>query len=87
MNQANNDSTMNTNQIDYTTPSPRFSVTNDKELQDGFTYLNENGYVVISDVMNQDQINDDKQLLWKFIENASNGAIKRDDPDTWSNQW
>ncbi|CAF1266991.1 unnamed protein product [Rotaria sp. Silwood1] len=78
---------MNVNQIDYTTPSPRFSVTNDKELQDGFTYLNENGYVVISDVLNQDEINENKQLLWKFIENASKGAIKRDDPDTWSNQW
>ncbi|CAF3776424.1 unnamed protein product [Rotaria socialis] len=75
------------NQIDYTTTSPRFSVTNNKELDEGLAYLNEHGYVVISDVMSQDKVNMNKELLWKFIENVSNGTIKRDDPETWSNQW
>ncbi|CAF0993225.1 unnamed protein product [Adineta ricciae] len=59
------------NTIDYTTASPRFSVTNKDTLQDGLDYLNENGYVVISD----------------FLENVSNGTIQRHDPQTWSNNW
>ncbi|CAF4555340.1 unnamed protein product [Rotaria sp. Silwood2] len=77
---------MSINQIDYTTTSPRFSVTSEKELDDGFAYLNQHGYVVISDVMNQDEINTNKQLLWNFLDNVSKGVIKRDDPETWSNQ-
>ncbi|CAF3912258.1 unnamed protein product, partial [Rotaria sp. Silwood1] len=77
---------MSVNQIDYTTTSPRFSVTNEKELNDALVYLNENGYVVIGDVMNQDEINANKELLWKFLENASNSVVKRDDPETWSKQ-
>ncbi|CAF4962049.1 unnamed protein product, partial [Rotaria sp. Silwood1] len=69
---------MSVNQIDYTKTSPRFSVTNEKELNDALVYLNENGYVVIGDVMNQDEINANKELLWKFLENASNSVFKRD---------
>ncbi|CAF1346261.1 unnamed protein product [Rotaria socialis] len=71
------------NQIDYTTTSPRFSVTDNKQLDEGFTYLNAHGYVVISDVMSQDEVNMNKELLWKFIESVSNSTIKRDDPETW----
>ncbi|CAF1296028.1 unnamed protein product [Rotaria sordida] len=37
--------------------------------------------------MNQDDIDANKQRLWTFLENASNGVIRRDDPETWSNQW
>jgi ABC-type Fe3+-citrate transport system substrate-binding protein len=80
-------SDMINNEIDYTRPTPRFSVRNDGTLNDGLAYLNEHGYVVISDIMNQDEININKDLLWKFLENVSNGTIRRDDPDTWSNQW
>jgi len=73
--------------IDYTTPSPRFSVTNKDTLKDGLNYLNENGYVVISDIMNSDEINQNKDLLWQFLENASNNTIQRNDPQTWANNW
>ena len=73
--------------IDYTTPSPRFSVTNQDTLKDGINYLNEHGYVVISDIMNQDEINFNKDLLWKFLDNMSNNTIRRNDPETWSNEW
>jgi ABC-type Fe3+-citrate transport system substrate-binding protein len=73
--------------IDYTTPTPRFSVTNENTLNDGITYLNEHGYVVISDIMNQDEINFNKDLLWKFLENISNNTIQRNDPETWTNEW
>ena len=74
-------------QIDYTTSTPRFSVTNDDTLKDGIAYLNENGYAVISDIMNQDEINVNKDLLWKYLENVSNNTIQRNDPETWSNEW
>ena len=73
--------------IDYTTPTPRFSVTNETTLNDGIAYLNEHGYAVISDVMSEDEIDVNKNLLWKFLAKASNGTIDRDDPETWSNQW
>lgn len=73
--------------IDYTTPTPRFSVTNENTLKDGINYLNEHGYVVISDIMNQDEINFNKDLLWKFLENISNNTIQRNDPETWTNEW
>lgn len=75
------------NQVDYTTTSPRFSVTNDQTLDKAILYLNEHGYVVISDVMDENEINMNKDLLWKFIENISNSTIRRNDPETWSNQW
>ena len=87
MNQSNNNSDNVSSQIDYTTPTPRFSVTNDDTLNDGIAYLNEHGYAVISDVMNQDEINVNKDLLWSFLETVSNHAIQRHDPETWSNYW
>ncbi|CAF2684236.1 unnamed protein product [Rotaria sp. Silwood2] len=78
----------NTNiDIDYTTPTVRYSVKNDETLKEGLTYLNENGYVVISDVLNQEEIDENKKLLWKFLEDASNGQMRRDQPETWSNPW
>ncbi|CAF0891011.1 unnamed protein product [Rotaria sordida] len=87
MSEANKTSDNINTQIDYTTPTPRFSVTNDNTLKNGLAYLMENGYAVISDIMNQDEIIENKNLLWKFIENVSNGTIRRDDPETWSNGW
>ena len=77
----------NNTQIDYTTPTPRFSVTNEDTLNDGIAYMNEHGYAVISDVINQDEIKINKELLWTYLENVSNGVIQRNDPETWSNEW
>ena len=73
--------------IDYTTPTPRFSVLDDKSLYAGLDYLNEHGYAVISDVLNEEEINTNKALLWKFLEESSNGTVQRDDPETWSTGW
>jgi sugar lactone lactonase YvrE len=83
MTESNNTST----QIDYTTSTPRFSVTNEDTLKEGVAYLNEHGYAVISDIMDQEEINVNKDLLWKFLENVPNTTIQRNDPETWSNQW
>ena len=88
MNQSSEDlDSRNTTPVDYTSSTPRFSVASDDELNNGIAYLKENGYVVISDVMNQGEINVNKDLLWKFLESASNGQLRRNDPDTWSNPW
>ncbi|UJR29197.1 hypothetical protein I4U23_010411 [Adineta vaga] len=73
--------------VDYTTPSARFSVTNSDTLTAGLDYLDENGYVVISDIMNSDEINQNKDLLWKFLENVSNNTIQRNNSQTWNNDW
>jgi hypothetical protein len=88
MNQSNNDldSKMDT-QIDFTTPATRFSVKNDDELNNGVAYFKENGYAVFSNIMDQDEVNINKDLLWKFLESASSGLLQRDKPDTWSNPW
>ena len=73
--------------IDYTTPTPRFSVKNDETLKAGIDYLNEHGYAVISDVLDQDEINENKKLLWKYLETVSNNQIRQGEPETWSNEW
>ena len=73
--------------IDYTTPAPRFSVKNDETLKAGLAYLDEHGYAVISDVLDQDEINENKNLVWKYLENTSNNCIRRGEPETWSNNW
>jgi hypothetical protein len=73
--------------IDHTTPTPRYSVTNEQSLNDGIAYLNEYGYAVFSDVMQQEEIERKKDLLWNFLENIPNRNIRRDNPDTWSDGW
>ncbi len=86
MNQSNDDLNSNSStQIDFTIPTPRFSVKDEDELNDGIAYLKKNGYVVFSDVMNPDEINLNKDLLWKVLESASNSLMQRGDPDTWLN--
>ena len=88
MTETNTSSEFVISSIDYGTPTPRFSVLNDDTLDNGITYLNEHGYAVIGDMLNQDEINLGKDLLWKFLENCpTNGKIRRDDPNTWSNDW
>lgn len=76
-----------TNSIDYTTATPRFSVKDVESFKAGIDYLNEHGYAVISDVLNEDEVKESKELLWKFIETATNGSVQHDNPQTWSNNW
>lgn len=76
-----------TDSIDYTATTPRFSLNSPQSFKDGIDYLNEHGYAVISDVLNDDDINESKALLWKFIETTTDGSVQRDDPKTWSNNW
>ncbi|CAF3438883.1 unnamed protein product [Rotaria sp. Silwood1] len=78
MTESNKTSDNINTQIDYTTPTPRFSVTNDNTLKNGLAYMMENGYAVISDILNQDEIIENKNLLWKFLENGD-GKITIED--------
>jgi len=73
--------------IDYTTLTPRFSVVDNQSLDEGIRYLAEHGYAVFSDVMNQEEINHNKDLLWKFLENIPHTRIDRNNPSTWSKHW
>jgi hypothetical protein len=73
--------------IDYTTLTPRFSVTDNDSLDNGIGYLNEHGYAIFSDVMLQDEIDINKELLWNFLENIPGYHIQRNDPTTWSKNW
>ena len=73
--------------IDHTTVTPRYSVTNEESLNEGIAYLNEHGYAVFSDVMQQDEIDANISLLWSFLENTPGRNIRRDKPETWSDDW
>ncbi|CAF1076364.1 unnamed protein product [Rotaria sordida] len=77
----------NSIRIDHTTLTPRYSITNEESLNEGINYLNEHGYAVFSDVLSQDEININKDLLWKFFETIPGCNIRRDDPSTWSTYW
>lgn len=87
MAESNKTSTDVPNSIDYTTTTPRFSVKDDQALQAGLAYLDEHGYAVISDVLDANEIDFNKNLLWKFLENYPNSKVRRDDPETWANDW
>jgi hypothetical protein len=86
-NQLNYSLDKNEIRIDYTILTPRFTVTNNDSLNDGIIHLNEHGYAIFSDVMHQDEINNNKELLWNFLENIPGRHIQRNDPTTWSNNW
>ncbi|CAF0806442.1 unnamed protein product [Adineta ricciae] len=73
--------------IDYTTLTSRFSVMHTNSLNEGVAHLNEHGYAIFSDIMLQDEINTNKDLLWKFLENIPGRQIRRNDPMTWSDNW
>jgi hypothetical protein len=74
--------------VDYETPSPRFSVQNMEEIQQGVEYLDEHGYAVFSNVLSNDQIDHSVDLLWKHFENLKAPfRIRRDCPQTWNKPW
>lgn len=74
--------------VDYQRESPRFSVDNLDELQEGVEYLNKYGYAVFSNILSEDEVSANIDLFWKFLENMKGRvAIKRDDPTTWKSNW
>eukprot|EP01087_Luapelamoeba_hula_P006035 TRINITY_DN16188_c0_g1_i1.p1 TRINITY_DN16188_c0_g1~~TRINITY_DN16188_c0_g1_i1.p1 ORF type:complete len:378 (+),score=58.36 TRINITY_DN16188_c0_g1_i1:52-1134(+) len=64
------------------TEVPRFDV----EDPAAYQYLEENGYVVIKDVLTPDEIEKGRGLAWDFMEGRPDSAIKRNDPATWTDE-
>ncbi|CAF0947118.1 unnamed protein product [Rotaria sordida] len=82
--------TMNKSEVnvDYQIISPRFSVQNIEELQQGIEHLNEHGYAIFSNILTNDEINHGIDLLWKYLENLKSPYnIQRNDPETWNKHW
>jgi len=52
--------------IDHSTLTPRYSVTNNESLNAGITYLNEHGYAVISDIMDENEIKQSKRFTMEI---------------------
>ena len=74
--------------VDYQSLSPRFSVQKIEEIQQGIEHLNERGYAVFSDILNNDQINHSIELFWRYLEGLKPPfSIRRDDPTTWNEHW
>lgn len=74
--------------VDYQFESPRFSVENIDEIQQGVEYFNEYGYAVFSNILTNDQVNISIDLFWKHLENLKKPfAIQRNDPKTWNVEW
>ncbi|CAF0721137.1 unnamed protein product [Adineta steineri] len=75
-------------EVDYDVDSPRFSVENIDEIQQGISHLDEHGYAVFSNILSNDEINTGIDLLWKHFENLKEPYhIRRDNPQTWNKPW
>ncbi len=75
-------------EVDYEVNSPRFSVQNIEECQQGVEYLNEHGYAIFSNVLSNEEVDTGVDLLWKFFENLKKPYhIRRNDPQTWDDAW
>jgi len=48
------------------------------------TYLKENGYVAYEQAASREELDTAIDLFWSMIERESRGLIKRDDPNTWT---
>jgi hypothetical protein len=74
--------------VDYEVNSPRFSVYNAEEIQQGVGHLNEHGYAIFSNVLSNDEVNNSVDLLWKHLENLKQPYhIRRNYPQTWDKPW
>eukprot|EP01125_Pyxidicula_operculata_P020424 TRINITY_DN753_c0_g1_i2.p1 TRINITY_DN753_c0_g1~~TRINITY_DN753_c0_g1_i2.p1 ORF type:complete len:331 (+),score=76.77 TRINITY_DN753_c0_g1_i2:30-1022(+) len=60
---------------------PRFEIDDPKGLE----YLEENGYVVFSNVATHEEVEKGKSLAWDYLENLVPG-VKRDDWRSWDNK-
>jgi hypothetical protein len=73
--------------IDYRTQAQRFSCQDPETLANGLRHLEEYGYTIISDVLNENEVNTAKNLIWQHLEGLKAPyKIKRGQIHTW-NQW
>lgn len=84
----NNSKTIPSVSIDYKTISPRFSVHNQEQIEQGIEHLNEQGYAVFSDILTSEEIISNIDLFWEYLEHLSTPyEIRRDDTKTWDIAW
>ncbi|CAF1168988.1 unnamed protein product [Adineta ricciae] len=73
--------------VDYQTAPPRFSCQDPQALAEGLRHLEEHGYTVISDVLDEAEVNTAKNLIWQHLEGLKSPyKIKRGQIQTW-NTW
>ena len=73
--------------IDYRSKSQRFSCRETETLAAGLRHLEDHGYTIISDVLDQEEITTAKNLIWQHLEGLKPPyKIKRGQIHTW-NQW
>ncbi len=73
--------------VDYRTRAQRFSCHDPQTLADGLRHLEQHGYTVISDVLDENEIDTAKNLIWQHLEGLKSPyKIKRGQIHTW-NQW
>jgi hypothetical protein len=74
--------------VEYDVTSPRFSVHNTEELQQGVEHLNEHGYAVFSNILSNDEVKNSVDLFWKHLESLKQPYhIRRSDPQSWNRRW
>ena len=67
----------------YTTPSPRFDITDPNQAIAFDQYLEEYGYAVVAAVANKTEIINSKKLFWDFMEEHPSTKLLRHDSNTW----
>ena len=73
--------------VDYRSGTRRFSCRDEQSLVDGLRHLDEHGYTVIADVLDDEEIDEAKNLIWQHLEGLKSPfKIKRGQVDSW-NQW
>lgn len=73
--------------VDYRSGATRFSCQDEQILAEGLRHLDEHGYTVISDVLDDEEIAQAKNLIWQHLEGLKSPfKIKRGQIETW-NQW
>lgn len=74
--------------IDYNIISPRFSVCDTEQIQQGVEHLKEYGYAVFSNVLSSADITSNIDLFWEYLEHLSEPyQIRRDNAETWNIAW
>lgn len=61
---------------------PRFSMATVRGQGEALAHLQEEGYVVIKDVLNSNECGDALEMLWQELEMAP--GVSRHDPSTWA---
>lgn len=73
--------------VDYRSGTRRFSCRDEESLVDGLRHLDVHGYTVIADVLDDEEIDEAKNLIWQHLEGLKSPfKIKRGQVNSW-NQW